>query len=138
MSKESYRENPKRPCSVCNNTQSHLLFRQSFSQISNNSSPVSGYDVVACDDCGFCFADNIPEQAIFDAYYRDVSKYEKTERGDQDSPYDQARFQVIADVILRFLDEREVRIFEVGCANGQLLSLLKKEGYGNVAGIEPS
>jgi len=94
--------------------------------------------VVACDDCGFCFADNIPEQTIFDAYYRDVSKYEKTERGDHDSLYDQARFKAIADVILRSLDKREVRIFEVGCANGQLLSLLKTEGYENVSGIEPS
>jgi SAM-dependent methyltransferase len=94
--------------------------------------------VVACDYCGFCFADKIPEQTSFDTYYRDMSKYEKTERGDQDSPYDQARFKAIADIILRFLDSREVRIFEVGCANGQLLSLLKKEGYENVAGIDPS
>ena len=138
MNKLSYADNPKRPCAVCENTQSHLLYRQAFSQISNSSTPLSGYDVVACDHCGFCFADKIPEQTFFDTYYRDMSKYEKTERGDQDSPYEQARFRAMADVILGFLESQEVRIFEVGCANGQLLSLLKKKGYEKVAGIDPS
>jgi SAM-dependent methyltransferase len=104
----------------------------------SSSSLLRGYDVVVCDKCGFCFADNIPEIEVFNKYYRDMSKYEKTEKGGQDSPFDQARFQNMAEVILKFITKRDVRIFEVGCANGQLLSLLKKKGYENIAGIDPS
>jgi SAM-dependent methyltransferase len=67
-----------------------------------------------------------------------MSKYEKAERGGHDTPSDQARYQVMADVILGFLNSAQMQIFEIGCANGQLLALLKKNGYENVLGIDPS
>jgi len=94
--------------------------------------------VVVCEQCGFCFADNIPDQIFFDSYYRDMSKYEKAGNSGQDTPYDQARFQAMAKVILGFLTSTKLRIFEIGCANGQLLALLKQNGYENVSGIDPS
>lgn len=128
----------KRLCAVCNSANSRLLFRQNFSGLSDNNSLLSGYNVVVCDQCGFCFANNIPDQEIFDAYYRDMSKYEKAERGWHDTPYDQARYQAMADVIRGFLTSSQMQIFEIGCANGQLLALLKKNGYENVSGIDPS
>jgi len=128
----------KRPCVICKSTESRLLFRQTFSKFSDGSSLLSGYDVVACINCGFCFADRIPGQSVFDTYYRDMSKYEKTGQGGQDTIHDQARFQNMANVILRFLPSTQTRIFEVGCANGQLLALLKNHGYHNVSGIDPS
>ncbi len=128
----------KRACAICNSTESRVLYEQSFAKISKGGSLLSGYDLVVCTRCGFCFADKIPEQAVFDAYYREMSKYEKTEYGEQDSPYDQARFQVLADIILKIIPSQHERIFEIGCANGQLLALLKKQGHENVSGIDPS
>jgi len=128
----------RRACAVCGSKQSTPLYQQAFSEISLGGSLLSGYDVVACEHCGFCFANGIPEQAHFDAYYRDMSKYEKTERSGQESPYEQARFQLMAAVILKKLGSQSTRIFEVGCANGELLALLKKAGYENVSGIDPS
>jgi len=128
----------KRLCAICNSTDSRLLFRQNFSNLSNNGSLLSGYDVVVCKQCGFCFADNIPDQTIFDTYYRDMSKYEKAGNSGQDTAYDQARFQAMAKIILGFLTSPKLRIFEIGCANGQLLALLKQNGYENVSGIDPS
>jgi SAM-dependent methyltransferase len=124
----------KRLCVVCKSDKTSLLFRQTFSKFSDDSSLLSGYDVVTCSKCGFCFADNIPVQSIFDAYYRDMSKYEKAGQGGQDTIYDQARFQSMANVILGLLTSPQTRIFEVGCANGQVLALLKE----NVSGIDPS
>ncbi len=138
MKRNSSKNNLFRHCEVCNSRQGHLLFRQTFSQLSNNSGLLTGYDLVVCDKCGFCFADKIPKLEVFDKYYRDMSKYEKTEKDGQDSLYDQTRFQVMANVILKFITNRDTQIFEIGCANGQLLSLLKKEGFDNVAGIDPS
>jgi len=128
----------KRLCAICKSPNNSLLFQQNFSTLSDNGSLLSGYNVVVCDLCGFCFADNIPDQTIFDAYYRDMSKYEKSGRSGQDTSYDRARFRVMAEAILGFLTSPQMRIFEIGCANGQLLALLKKNGYENVAGIDPS
>jgi len=53
--------------------ESICLFQQRFSVLSTGSL-MDGYDVVICQECGFCFADNIPEQAAFDLYYREMSK----------------------------------------------------------------
>jgi SAM-dependent methyltransferase len=129
---------PKRTCVICNSNESRFLYRQSFSVLSDGSSLLSTYDVVVCSKCGFCFADRIPQQTVFDKYYRDMSKYEKTDRGGQDTLYENLRFQKLARIISGFLQSQETFIFEIGCANGQLLALLKDEGYKNVSGIDPS
>jgi SAM-dependent methyltransferase len=128
----------RRLCAICDSSDNHILYRQSFSKLSDCISLLSGYDVVVCLKCGFCFADCIPEQSVFDAYYREMSKYEKTDRGGQDTPNEQARFQKMANLISRFLPSTTTRIFEIGCANGQLLAMLKNMGYKNVSGIDPS
>ena len=127
-----------RPCCVCESADRKVLFRQTFSQLSDGSSLIAGYDVVACSNCGFCFADGIPPQASFDKYYREMSKYEKTESGGEDSSYDRARYEKMAGVILKLLADKNTRILEIGCANGQLLGLLKKAGYLHVSGVDPS
>ncbi len=128
----------KRPCAVCGSTKNRRLFRQAFYELADNSSLLSGYDVVACGKCGFCFADYIPVQEVFDTYYREMSKYESNGQRGQDTVNEQVRFQVVANLILEFLTSPKTRIFEIGCANGQLLGLLKNNGYDYVSGIDPS
>lgn len=104
----------------------------------SSGSLLQGYDVVICRKCGFGFADHIPHQAEFDAYYRDMSKYEHQDRGGQESEYDLARFEAVASIIKPFLPNSQTRILEIGCATGRLLSLLKQSGYENVLGLDPS
>lgn len=132
-----YRRYAKRICGVCGNTTSKLLFRQTFSEMSSGSL-LQGYDVVVCAECGFGFADHIPDQADFDAHYRDMSKYEYQDQGGQETEYDLARFRAIADTIGAFLPGYHARLLDVGCATGRLLSLFKEHGYGNVVGLDPS
>jgi len=127
----------KRGCAVCGSQRSKLLFQQRFSEMSSGSL-LEGYDMVVCQECGFGFADNIPEQAVFDAYYREMSKYEYQDCGGQESEYDLARFSAISGIIKQFLHNAQARILEVGCATGRLLSLLKESGYHNVLGLDPS
>jgi len=67
-----------------------------------------------------------------------MSKYEKAERRGQDSPCDEARFWAMAQVVLRHIPAQSARILEVGCANGQLLAVLRDSGYKYVSGIDPS
>src|ERR1700731_4256182 len=104
-----------RLCPVCGSDHKRLLFQQRFAGLSRGSL-LEGYDVVACQDCGFGFADHIPEQAAFDAYYRDMSKYEYQHRGGQEPEW----------VLDRF------------CATGRLLALLKEQGFPHVLGLDPS
>ena len=64
-----------RACPVCGGGNSKLLFEQHFEQLSG-AQLLDGYSIVVCRDCGVAFADRIPEQAVFDDYYREFSKYE--------------------------------------------------------------
>jgi SAM-dependent methyltransferase len=100
--------------------------------------PLGGYSVVACQDCGFCFADEIPDQAMMDAYYQDMSKYEHQGNGWRDSDYDQARFEHVFSIIHPFLPGLHARVLEIGCANGGLLALFKQHGFADLTGIDPS
>jgi SAM-dependent methyltransferase len=127
----------KRACAVCGSIVSKLLFRQTFSEMSSGSL-LQGYDVVVCKECGFGFADHIPNQADFDAHYRDMSKYEYQDQGGKETRYDLARFRAMSDTIISFLPDASARLLDVGCATGRLLALFKEKGYGNVIGLDPS
>ena len=99
---------------------------------------MEGYDVVVCERCGFGYADRIPEQSVFDAYYRDMSKYEYQDRGGKVTDHDLARFRGIVDTIRPHLPSPDVRLLDVGCSTGQLLALFKESGFPNVFGLDPS
>ncbi len=126
-----------RNCPVCRSEESQLLFRTRFSKISDNYL-LDSYDVVACKTCGFCFADQIPNQGVFDKYYKNMSKYEESKSLSMDSQYDVKRFNQIVEFINSNIKDKNSRIVEIGCATGLLLSLLKKKGFNNLLGIDPS
>ena len=126
-----------RACPVCRGAEARRLFTQQFEWI-RGGALVSGYDVVVCARCGCGYADGIPEQRAFDAYYRDLSKYERLPGADDDAPEDPERFGKVADVILGALPSRAVRIIEIGCATGGLLARLRQGGCTRLTGLDPS
>jgi SAM-dependent methyltransferase len=99
---------------------------------------LDGYDVVVCAGCGLGYADGLPPQSAFDAYYRDLSKYENQHRSGELSDYDRHRFPETANLIAKALPDLNLRILEVGCSTGGLLEALQKEGYKRVVGLDPS
>lgn len=127
----------QRPCPVCGDNDSELLFRQSFQKL-DAIGLLDGYDVVACRNCGMVFADHIPSQSTFDDYYRELSKYAYEHRSGKESPEDEWRLRQVAKTIASFIPNRDARILEVGCANGRLLSFLKEAGYTKVFGLDPA
>jgi len=126
-----------RVCPVCKEDNKDLLFCQQFKIISKVSL-LTGYDVVVCRNCGFCFADHIPDQAAFDLYYREKSKYEHQDRSGQPSEFETRQFPALAQFIQKHVPDPQARIIEIGCANGGLLNALKQFGYQNVMGVDPS
>jgi SAM-dependent methyltransferase len=73
-----------------------------------------------------------------DDYYRDLSKYDYADRGGKEPPAAELRFEEIADVLQHFIPDPKSRIFEIGCASGQLLKVLQTRGFANVLGSDPS
>lgn len=126
-----------RLCPVCGDTERSPLHVQQFAELSEGAL-LPGYDVVVCRGCGFGFADGIPPQADFDAYYRDMSKYVHEERGGGDPPGDLARLEKTAAMIHRTMSSVSLRILDVGCSTGGLLAILKRTGYRNLQGLDPS
>ena len=118
----------RRPCPVCAGQSRHVLFHQAFATVSG-ATLLNGYDVVVCDGCGCGFADDLPEQADFDAYYQDLSKYEASERAGENPSYERDRAAAIAEFIGRYVPGSESRILEIGCATGRLLHELKTIGF---------
>lgn len=127
---------PGRACAICGSANADALYEQRFSGLSSYSL-LNGYTVTVCRDCGFGFADHLPDQQVFDKYYRDMSKYEQ-QHSLGDGQADLIRCQTTADVLEKFLPDHEAHILDIGCATGRILGLLKKKGYTNVLGVDPS
>lgn len=124
----------QRSCSVCGSNAKKPLFQQRFSTMLL----VQGYTVVVCGNCGFAYADDIPEQDAFDAYYRDLSKYEYEHHGGRESEHDEARLRETAEALSKSIPGPQSRILEIGCSTGRLLAFLKERGFPNVWGLDPS
>src|SRR5260370_11489560 len=103
-----------RPCPVCGGERVAQLFRQSFAEIPNLCL-LKGYDVVICSECGLGYADRIPDQAAFNAYYRDLSKYEHQHNDGRESEADLARFRATADCIVPTLPSPDIRVLYIRC-----------------------
>lgn len=128
---------PTRKCPICSGAPGGLLYQQRFDDF-DGGSLLAGYDVVACRECGFVYADRIPDQAAFDRHYAEMSKYEYAEHGGHVSPRDAERFNAIAALIDGTLPDRSARVVDIGCATGGLVAALQARGYVNVTGLDPS
>ena len=123
-----------RPCPVCGAENRVLIHRQRFLE-----GPLgNGYDVVVCTECGTGFADGIPPQATMDRYYSEQSKYTYENADGAESQWDLKRFEVTTDQIVPHLKSANVRILDIGCATGGLLSVFKMRGFLNLVGTDPS
>jgi SAM-dependent methyltransferase len=98
------------------------------------------YDVVACNACGFVYANTVSTQADYDRYYADLSKYSDatTGTGTGREPWDRARLRDTATFVADALDDPSARVVDIGCANGGLLHELHELGLKNLDGVDPS
>jgi SAM-dependent methyltransferase len=125
-----------RLCPVCSSSQKDVLFEQKF--YANSLTLMNGYKVVVCDDCGFCFADEIPTQTEFDLYYEQMSKYEYDRYDNHPSGDQMKHYTKIVNFIGPHLMDKNVSILDLGCSTGGLLSIFKQRGLSNLLGIDPS
>jgi 2-polyprenyl-3-methyl-5-hydroxy-6-metoxy-1,4-benzoquinol methylase len=129
----------QRQCPVCDNIEGEILHNQRFHMPENHILP-SEYDVVYCKNCGFVFADTIADQNTYNIFYQDMSKYEdvNTASGGGDKTYDSLRLIETAADLQKLIPSKDSSIIDIGCGNGGLLLELKKLGYTNLSGLDPS
>jgi len=126
-----------RECPVCGATVATRVYEQRFA-IEDHATRIAGYEVVCCGSCGAVYASGIPAQAVLDAYYRESSRYEYLETSGE-QPQWQVRWHAdVADSVSRLVPDLSARIVDIGCANADLLGMLKERGYRNVLGVDPA
>lgn len=123
-------------CPVCNkeNDINNVIFNRDFSEM-RTIVPYLKYNVYECDKCGMIYAGDVEESMPIDEYYNVLSKYE--DNNFTLSPVISAFYERVADFLEGNIN-KEAKILDIGCAFGGLLYSLKKRGYNNLAGVEPS
>jgi SAM-dependent methyltransferase len=127
----------RRGCDVCGAESTADLYDQRFVRF-DDASGLDGYTVVACERCGFMYADGLPGQDVFDRYYRDLSKYESHDTEGDIVPWKAVIHHAIVADIAERLPDRKIRILDVGSSSGHLISLFRNAGYRDAIGFDPS
>jgi len=126
-----------RDCAVCGSSEKRLLFRQRFAG-DLEGALFSGYEVVVCTRCGFGFADGLPNQSAFDAYYARMSKYEFAHHGGEQEAAAERRYEATAAFVRPLVTDPRTRVLDIGCSTGGLLDAFRTAGYRQVLGLDPS
>jgi len=129
----------QRKCPICNSNKNLFIKNIKFSLFEGHPMQ-GGYDLIQCKICSFIYADTKVTQTELDEYYSNLSKYENKEisTGGGYSDYDRNRLIDTAEYISKVFDDKKIEIADVGCASGGLLEQLRKEGFNNITGIDPS
>jgi SAM-dependent methyltransferase len=128
-----------RPCPVCGALAGEPLHHRSF--VLPDGHPLArGYSVVTCSECGAAYATPLPDQAAYDRYYRDASKYADgaTGTGGGTQAWDDQRLEETARTIAVFAPDHSTHIVDIGCGAGGLLRWLAKLGYTKLTGVDPA
>jgi 2-polyprenyl-3-methyl-5-hydroxy-6-metoxy-1,4-benzoquinol methylase len=131
--------NKSRKCPVCNSHEYEKIEKINFLLFEEH--PISkGYDLVQCKICSFIYADVKVSQIELDHYYSNISKYEDKQisTGGGYNIYDKERLAGVAIYLSNLFTDKNIKIADVGCAIGGLLEQLKKLGFDNITGIDPS
>lgn len=122
------------PCCGRENADNEKFFYRDFGHC-RELTAFSRYDVFVCRWCGMAYAGNIEESMPLDEYYKRMSRYE----GESFRLLEgQRKIYLHCVEMIKRVVPKEACILDIGCGFGGLLSELKKTGYQNLHGLEPS
>jgi SAM-dependent methyltransferase len=122
-----------RACAVCHSSEQSPLHRQYF--VFPEEEQPQHYDVVACQQCGFIFAANLPSEQALNAYYAASGHHLHV-----DLP---AGIQVIHQDMYQFIRKHtplnaEQAVLDIGSSMGHFLNWFRRDGFSDLTGVEPS
>ena len=92
------------------------------------------YDVVACRNCGFCYAATEATQEDYDDYYSHCNSYSGTP---SETRAHREYVLKIADLVTTFAG-KNMQLLDMGFGRGDFMHILRKKGFRNVCGMDPS
>lgn len=116
-----------RNCPICGSKKRNIIYIQKYTSHFN-------HQIVSCYNCNFIFVGNVPSKKYYEEYYKNQSKYEGVR---QNEIHENQTINELLDFAKQNVSKK-ANILEIGCSTGYLLSVLKKEGYKNLLGIEPA
>ncbi len=123
-----------RECPGCRNKSDGKIVSTIKMAIPEGVNLADEYDIVTCSKCGTCYADTSSTAEDYNDYYCNHNYYGGGWTCNSITEND-------SKVIVRMLDsifDKNVSITDMGCGGGYLLKYLKKQGYDNVYGVDPS
>jgi 2-polyprenyl-3-methyl-5-hydroxy-6-metoxy-1,4-benzoquinol methylase len=130
-----------RNCEVCKSKKKLVIYKQKFYLINNKN---FSYNICYCKKCYFIYAVHPYSSSKLEDYYKDNLTYSyQYNRGnipEDAQKLNQASFYMIDNYFKKNYRQykSKIKILDIGCGNGYLLSLFKKNKYKYCYGIEPS
>ena len=94
----------------------------------------SEYSIVVCEDCGFCYAATKATLEDYDYYYSHCNSYS----GTPNESAAKTKFNQQAVELITNLADKNALLLDMGYGKGNFMRLLKKSGFKNIYGIDPS
>lgn len=120
-----------RPCPVCGYDDISLVFENEMASVGGFD---MSYSIGRCCNCGFHYANQLPDVATYGRYYQAVSKYDTP---GITSAVDQARIDATVQFCERYISKDD-GIADIGCGYGALLGGLQAAGWNRLHGIDPA
>lgn len=122
-----------RVCPVCGGVKNTKIKNIKLSIPEEYGLP-NNYDVVCCENCGFCYSNTSADNSKYDYYYTNfnVYSYEKVNIENEEKEY-----SIIKKIIDTFLTNKS-NILNIGIGSGEFEKRIFNDGYQNIMGIDPS
>lgn len=120
-----------RICPVCGGTHSDFIKRIDMKVPETYRLP-QYYNVVSCQSCGMVYADTGASMEDYDYYYTHCNFY-----GDDSKDDNSFRYEMMEDILESFC-HKDTAMLDIGAGNGRFEVALKRNGYTDITGIDPS
>lgn len=120
-----------RHCPVCGEKKAKILKKISM-KIPENYHLPDFYEVAVCGKCGHVYANTGASMEDYEWYYTHCNFY-----GDDSKEERCSRFEMTREFLEKYVS-KDSFMLEMGAGNGRFMADLKKDGYLNITGTDPS
>jgi len=120
-----------RLCPVCDSSDIRNIRRVSFNM--ENILP-DYYFLAWCRNCGFVYANTPASAEDYERYYHEHNKYSSTITIDSEAD---SIFEAVSPFLSKYIKKKDA-VLDIGCGTGGLLINMRKDGYINLTGCDPS
>ena len=121
-----------RKCPVCGNSKEMDIIKNISFKIPMEYGLPNSFNIISCDDCGFCYADTPADESAYSNYYTNYNVYSFDEglvKTEED--------QIIDEQMSNFLT-LDSKILNIGVGSGKFEKRALRNGYKDIVGIDPS